>query len=60
MSNKNYENKNVKSGLEKMKNEVSNELGVNLKDENLTSREAGKVGGEMTKRLISMAEDKLS
>ena len=61
MSNRyNIENKNAKQALDKMKNEISSELGVNLKSEGVTAREAGKVGGEMTKRLVEMAENKLS
>ena len=61
MNNKNnIENKNAKQALDKMKNEISSELGVNLKSEGLTAKEAGKVGGEMTRRLVEMAENKLS
>lgn len=52
----NIENQNVKSALNKMKNEVASELGVDLKSDTLTSREAGMVGGQMTKRLIEKAK----
>lgn len=44
-----------KSALSTMKFEIANELGVNLKqgyNGDLTSQQAGSVGGEMTKRLI--------
>lgn len=60
MNKNNIENKNAKQALDKMKNEISSELGVNLKSEGLTAKEAGKVGGEMTRRLVEMAENKLS
>jgi hypothetical protein len=42
-----------------MKYEIANELGVNLKDGyngELTSREAGYVGGNMVKRMIEQVE----
>ena len=38
--------------LNNMKEEIAKELGVNLKDEKLTAKEAGKVGGNMTKQLV--------
>ena len=38
--------------LQNMKEEIASELGVNLKKENLTAKEAGKVGGQMTKELV--------
>lgn len=49
--------------LEKFKYEVANEVGVNLKqgyNGDLTSRQAGTVGGNMVKKLIKQAEDNLS
>ena len=46
----------IKDSLNKFKVEVANELGVDLKDENLTSYNAGRVGGEMTKRLVEQAK----
>lgn len=42
--------------------EVASELGVNLKDGyngDITSREAGSVGGEMVKRMIKKAEEQM-
>ena len=45
--------------LDKMKFEVASQIGVNLKqgyNGDLTSREAGSVGVEMVKRMISYAE----
>ena len=49
----------AKEALNNMKYEIANELGVNLKqgyNGDLTSREAGYVGGYMVKRLIEQAE----
>ena len=48
--------------LDMMKYEIANQLGVNLKqgyNGDLTSREAGSVGGEMVKRMISDAEQNM-
>lgn len=44
-------NKNNKN-LETMKTEIASELGVDLKSDKLTAKEAGKVGGQMTKNLV--------
>ena len=38
--------------LKNMKEEIASELGVDLKNKNLTARDAGKVGGQMTKELV--------
>ena len=48
-----------KSKLDSFKTEVANSLNVNLKqgyNGDLTTREAGSVGGEMVKRMIAYAE----
>ena len=48
-----------KSKLDNFKSEVANSLNVNLKqgyNGDLTSREAGSIGGEMVKRMIAYAE----
>jgi small acid-soluble spore protein A (major alpha-type SASP) len=42
-----------------MKYEIAQEFGVNLGAET-TSRANGSVGGEITKRLVSMAQQQLS
>jgi hypothetical protein len=56
MSNKNrIEVPEAKNAMEKFKMEVASELGVDLKSENLTARDAGRVGGEITRKLISQA-----
>ncbi|WP_088105442.1 alpha/beta-type small acid-soluble spore protein [Halalkalibacter urbisdiaboli] len=43
------------SALESMKQEIANELGVEL-GADTTARANGSVGGEMTKRLVAYAE----
>ena len=48
-----------KTKLDTFKSEVANSLNVNLKqgyNGDLTSREAGSIGGEMVKRMIAYAE----
>ncbi len=53
---------NAKAGLDKMKFEVAREIGVDLKqgyNGDLTSAQAGHVGGQMTKKLIEKAEQSL-
>ncbi len=55
-------NPQAREALDKFKYEVANELGVNLKqgyNGNLTSAENGRVGGEMTKRLVAQAESQM-
>ena len=42
-----------------MKYEVASELGVNLGPD-ASSRQNGKVGGEMTRRLVTMAKSNLN
>ena len=55
---------NAKNGLNSMKTEIANELGITNYDStdkgNLTARQNGYVGGYMTKRLVEMAEQQLS
>lgn len=48
----------AEQALEQMKYEIAQEFGVNLGGET-TSRANGSVGGEITKRLVSMAESQL-
>jgi len=48
--------------LEKFKYEVSNEVGVNLKNGyngNISARDAGKIGGNMVKKMIQQAENSM-
>lgn len=49
----------AESVIDQMKFEISHEFGVNLGAET-TSRANGSVGGEITKRLVSMAQQQLS
>ena len=44
--------------LEQMKQEIAQEFGVNLGPD-ATARQNGSVGGEMTKRLIMLAQQQL-
>jgi hypothetical protein len=48
----------VQQALDSMKYEIATEFGVNLGAET-TSRANGSVGGEITKRLVQMAEQQL-
>jgi hypothetical protein len=44
--------------LDQMKNEIAHEFGVQL-GADTTARANGSVGGEMTKRLVAMAQEQL-
>ncbi|AIM17340.1 MULTISPECIES: alpha/beta-type small acid-soluble spore protein [Neobacillus] len=48
----------VQQALEQMKYEIAQEFGVTL-GADTTSRANGSVGGEITKRLVQMAESQL-
>ncbi len=51
------------SALDKFKYEVASEVGVNLKDGyngDLSSRDAGRIGGNMVKKLIEQAENQMA
>ena len=48
--------------LDKFKYEVASEVGVNLKEGyngDLSSRDAGRIGGNMVKKLIQQAENNM-
>ena len=63
MEVKRMASKSKNQNLSNMKYEIANELGVNLKqgyNGDLTSKEAGYVGGYMVKRLIEQAERQMS
>ena len=52
----------AKAALERFKTEVASELGVNLKEGyngDLTSKEAGSIGGEMVRRMIRKQEESM-
>mgnify|MGYP001335264578 CR=1 FL=1 len=48
----------TKQALEQMKNEIAQEFGVTL-GADTTSRANGSVGGEITKRLVQMAQSQI-
>ncbi len=53
----------AKEAMDKFKMEVASELGVNLKEGyngDLTSREAGSIGGEMVRKMIKKQEQQMS
>ena len=53
----------AKEAMDKFKMEVASELGVNLKrgyNGDLTSREAGSVGGEIVRQMIRKQEEQMS
>ena len=53
----------AKGALNQMKYEIASELGINLKqgyNGDLPSRQAGYIGGYMTKRLVEQAERSMS
>ena len=60
MTNSNYKVvPEATEALNKFKYEVASEVGVNLKDGyngDLSSRDAGRIGGNMVKKLIEQAE----
>ncbi len=52
----------AKDALNKFKYEVAQEVGVTLKDGyngNLSSRDAGRIGGNMVRKLIQQAENSM-
>ena len=55
--------KNAQDALDRIKMEVASEIGVNLKEGyngDLTSAEAGSVGGNMVKKMIRKQEEQMS
>ena len=66
MANSNRSNRvevpEAKAAMDRFKTEVASELGVNLKEGyngDLTSREAGSIGGEMVRRMIKKQEESM-
>ena len=54
--------KEAKEALDRFKMEVASEIGVNLKEGyngDLTSREAGSIGGEMVRQMIARQESQM-
>ena len=61
-SNKNKLVPEAKAALDKFKMEAASEVGVNLKNGyngDLTSRQAGSVGGQMVRKMIEKYENDL-
>ena len=54
-------NKQAKQALEQIKMQAANEVGVNLNNNgyngDLTSRQAGSIGGQMVKKMIKAYEE---
>ena len=66
MANSNRANRmevpEAKAAMDRFKTEVASELGVTLKEGyngDLTSKEAGSIGGEMVRRMIKSYEEGL-
>ena len=62
-SNSSKTKKNAQDALDRFKMEVASEIGVNLKEGyngDLTSAEAGSVGGNMVKKMIRKQEEQMS
>lgn len=66
MANKSGSNRmqvpEAKAAMDKFKTEVASELGVNLKEGyngDLTSKEAGSIGGEMVRQMIARQESQM-
>ena len=61
-SNKKASNNVNKAAVDRFKNEVASELGINLKEGyngDLSSKEAGSIGGEMVRRMIKRQEESM-
>lgn len=55
-------NETMRSNLERFKNEAASEVGVTLKqgyNGDLTSRQAGSIGGQMVKNMIMQYEQSM-
>jgi hypothetical protein len=63
-SNSNYKAvPEATDALNRFKYEVANEVGVSLKDGyngNISARDAGRIGGNMVKKMIQQAESQLA
>ena len=61
-SSNNMAGPEAKAAMDRFKTEVASEMGINLKEGyngDLTSREAGSIGGEMVKRMVKNYEENL-
>uniref|UniRef100_UPI004055BB20 alpha/beta-type small acid-soluble spore protein n=1 Tax=Agathobacter sp. TaxID=2021311 RepID=UPI004055BB20 len=62
MSRNNNSNSNNSEAMERFKQECANEVGVQLKNGyngDLTSKEAGSIGGEMVKKMIKSQTEQM-
>ncbi|MDF2835746.1 MAG: spore protein [Paenibacillus sp.] len=54
----------ARAALEQMKYEIAGELGIQLPQDgyygNMTTRDMGSIGGNITRRLVQMAEQQLA
>lgn len=60
MASNNRENK---ANLQNLKNEVASSLNINLKqgyNGDITTKQAGHIGGQMVKRMIAYAENNMN
>ena len=58
-SNNGYVNPNAKEAMKQFKMETAREMGIDLKEGyngDLTSRQAGSIGGQMVKKMIEKYE----
>ena len=56
-------NPNAREAMDRFKMEAASEVGVNLKqgyNGDLTSRQAGSIGGQMVRKMIQAYEDKMN
>ena len=52
----------AKAAMDRFKTEVASELGINLKEGyngDLTSKEAGSIGGEMVRRMVNKSKEQM-
>jgi len=47
------------SALDKFKYEVASEIGVTLKDGYISAKDAGKIGGNMVRKMIQQVENNM-
>ena len=67
MANQNNNNQvnipEAKQAMNNMKHEVANELGIQMKqgyNGNMTSKDAGRIGGNMVKKMIESEEQRMA
>ncbi|MHA6483572.1 small, acid-soluble spore protein, alpha/beta type [Paenibacillus sp. strain BS8-2] len=64
MANNNLVVPQARAALEQMKYEIAGELGIQLPQDgyygNMTTRDMGSIGGNITRRLVQMAEQQMA